>query len=83
LESNAPHRRYRWIDLDGVEHDKSTSVLWIAAAQGAALGKARLLEGQEREAVLKHYEYVQEILKEYHPTTGQVKPIRPRDSPGP
>ena len=68
LEINEPHRRYRWIDLDGVEYDKSTPVLWIAAAQGAALGKARLLEGQEREAVLKHYEYVQEILKEYHPT---------------
>jgi hypothetical protein len=68
LEINQPHRRYRWIDLDGVEYDKSTPVLWIAAAQGAALGKARLLEGQEREAVLKHYEYVQEILKEYHPT---------------
>jgi hypothetical protein len=56
------------IDLDVVEYDKSTPVLWIAAAQGAALGKAGLLEGQEREAVLKHYEYVQEILKEYHPT---------------
>jgi hypothetical protein len=68
LEINEPHRRYRWIDLDGVEYDKSTPVLWIAAAQGAALGKARLLEGTEREAVLKHYEYVQEVLKEYHPT---------------
>ncbi|MEY2575362.1 MAG: hypothetical protein QOF80_849 [Verrucomicrobiota bacterium] len=68
LEINQPHRRYRWIDLDGVEYDKSTPVLWIAAAQGAALGKAGLLEGKEREAVLKHYEYVQEILKEYHPT---------------
>ena len=68
LEINEPHRRYRWIDLDGVEHDKSTPVLWIAAAQGAALGKPKLLEGAEREAVLKHYEYVQEVLKEYHPT---------------
>jgi len=68
LEINQPHRRYRWIDLDGVEYDKSTPVLWIAAAQGAALGKTGLLGGQEREAVLKHYEYVQKILKEYHPT---------------
>jgi hypothetical protein len=68
LEINEPHRRYRWIDLDGVEYDKSTPVLWIAAAQGAALGKAKLLEGKEREAVLRHYEYAQEILKEYHPT---------------
>jgi hypothetical protein len=68
LEINEPHRRYRWKDLDGVEYDKSTPVLWIAAAQGAALGKARLLEGSEREAVLSHYHYVQEILREYHPT---------------
>jgi len=68
LEINEPRRRYRWIDLDGVEYDKSTPVLWIAAAQGAALGKAKLLEGTEREAVLRHYEYVQKVLKEYHPT---------------
>ena len=68
LEINEPRRRFRWIDLDGVEYDKSTPLLWIAAAQGAALGKAKLLERTEREAVLKHYEYVQEILKEYHPT---------------
>jgi hypothetical protein len=68
LEINEPHRRYRWIDLDGVEYDKSTPVLWIAAAQGAALGKTELLEGKERELVVKHYEYVQEILKDYHPT---------------
>jgi hypothetical protein len=68
LEINEPHRRYRWIDLDGVEYDKSTPVLWIAAAQGAALGKAKLLEGSDREAILKHYEYVQNILKDYHPT---------------
>ena len=69
LEINEPHRRYRWIDLDGVEYDKSTPVLWIAAAQGAALGKANLLDEKERATVLRHYEYVQEILKEYHPTT--------------
>lgn len=69
LEINGPHRRYRWIDLDGVEYDKSTPVLWIAAAQGAALGKASLLTDEQRTSVLRHYEYVQEILKEYHPTT--------------
>ena len=69
LEINGPHRRYRWIDLDGVEYDKSTPLLWIAAAQGAALGRKNLLAGSERYAVLRHYEYVQEILKEYHPTT--------------
>lgn len=68
LEINEPHRRYRWIDLDGVEYDKSTPVLWIAAAQGAALARPHLLEGTQREAVMRHYEYVQEILKEYHPT---------------
>jgi hypothetical protein len=68
LEINEPHRRYRWIDLDGVEYDKSTPVLWIAAAQGAALGKPGLLTGSQREAVLRHYEYVQEILRDYHPT---------------
>jgi hypothetical protein len=68
LEINEPHRRYRWKDLDGVEYDKSTPVLWIAAAQGAALGKANLLDEKERAAVLGHYEYVQEILKEYRPT---------------
>ena len=68
LESNGPRRRYRWIDLDGAEHDKSTPLLWIAAAQGAALAKPRLLVGSEREKVLGHYEYLQEILKEYHPT---------------
>jgi hypothetical protein len=68
LEISEPHRRYRWIDLDGVEYDKSTPVLWIAAAQGAALGRAKLLEGTEREAVLRHYEYVQQLLKDYHPT---------------
>jgi len=68
LEINEPHRRYRWIDLDGVEYDKSTPVLWIAAAQGAALGQKNLLAGSERDAVMRHYEYVQQILKEYHPT---------------
>lgn len=68
LEINASHRRYRWIDLDGAEHDKSTPLLWIAAAQGAALAKPQLLEGTEREKVMRHYEYMQEILKEYHPT---------------
>ena len=68
LEINEPHRRYRWIDLDGVEYDKSTPVLWIAAAQGAALAAPQLLEGNERDVVTRHYEYVQEILKEYHPT---------------
>lgn len=68
LEINEPHRRYRWIDLDGVEYDKSTPVLWIAAAQGAALAASQLLEGSERDVVTRHYEYVQEILKEYHPT---------------
>ena len=68
LAVNEPHRRYRWIDLDGVEYDKSTPVLWVAAAQGAALGKPRLLEGAPRDEILRHYEYVQEILKEYHPT---------------
>jgi hypothetical protein len=56
------------VDLDGVEHDKSTPLLWIAAAQGAALARPHLLEGSEREKVMRHYEYVQEILKEYHPT---------------
>lgn len=68
LEINEPRRRYRWIDLDGAEHDKSTPLLWIAAVQGAALAKPRLLDGGEREKVMRHYEYVQEILKEYHPT---------------
>lgn len=68
LEINEPHRRYRWTDLDGVEYDKSTPVLWIAAAQGAALARPHLLEGNERETVMRHYEYIQEILKEYHPT---------------
>lgn len=46
----------------------STPVLWIAAAQGAALGQENLLAGNERDAVMRHYKYVQEILKEYHPT---------------
>ena len=68
LEINEPHRRYRWIDLDGVEYDKSTPVIWIAAAQAAALGNPKLLEGTQRDLVLKHYGYVQELLKEYHPT---------------
>ena len=68
LEINEPHRRYRWIDLDGVEYDKSTPVLWIAATLGAVLAKPDLLEASQRETVLRHYEYVQEILKEYHPT---------------
>lgn len=68
LQIDGPHRRYRWIDLDGVEYDKSTPVLWIAAAQGAALAKPKLLEGSQRENVLKRYDYVQQILKEYHPT---------------
>jgi hypothetical protein len=68
LEINEPHRRYRWIDLDGVEYDKSTPVLWIAAAQGAALGQKNLLAENQRDAVMRHYEYVQELLKEYHPT---------------
>ena len=68
LEIDEPHRRYRWIDLDGVEYDKSTPVLWIAATQGAALAVPHLLDGTQRDAVTRHYEYVQEILKEYHPT---------------
>lgn len=68
LEINEAHRRYRWKDLDGVEYDKSTPVLWIGAAQGAALSKPKLLGGNERESVVRHYEYVQEILKDYHPT---------------
>jgi TIR domain-containing protein len=68
LEINESHRRYRWLDLDGVEHDKSTPVLWIAAALGAVLATPDLLEGKQREVVLRHCEYVQEILKEYHPT---------------
>jgi hypothetical protein len=68
VEINEPHRRYRWIDLDGVEYDKSTPVLWIAATLGAVLGNPDLLETSQRETVLRHYEYVQEILKEYHPT---------------
>ena len=68
LEISEPHRRYRWIDLDGVEYDKSTPVLWIAATLGAVLAKPDLLEGGQRETVLQHYQYVQEILKEYHPT---------------
>ncbi|MEY2562808.1 MAG: hypothetical protein QOH88_1001 [Verrucomicrobiota bacterium] len=68
LEINEPHRRYRWIDLDGAEYDKSTPVLWIAATLGAVLATPDLLEASQRETVLRHYEYVQEILKEYHPT---------------
>ena len=68
LEINEPHRRYRWIDLDGVEYDKSTPVLWIAATLGAVLATPDLLEANQRETMLRHYEYVQEILKEYHPT---------------
>jgi hypothetical protein len=68
LEVNEPHRRYHWVDLDGVEYDKTTPVLWIAAAQGAALARPDLLKDKERETVLQQYEYVQEILKEYHPT---------------
>jgi hypothetical protein len=68
LEISEPHRRYRWIDLDGAEHDKSTPVLWVAATLGAVLARPDLLEGSQRETVLRHYEYVQEILKEYHPT---------------
>jgi TIR domain len=68
LEISGPHRRYRWIDLDGVEYDKSTPVLWIAATLGAVLATPDLLEASQRETVLRHYEYVQEILKEYHPT---------------
>jgi len=65
---NGPRRRYRWIDLDGVEFDTSPPLLWLAAAQGAALAASHLLEGSQRENVLRHYEYVQEILKEYRPT---------------
>ena len=68
LEINQPRQRYRWLDLDGAEHDKSTPLLWIAAAQGAALSRPQLLEGSDREKVTRHYEYMQEILKEYHPT---------------
>lgn len=68
LEINEPHRRYRWIDLDGVEYDKSTPVLWIAATLGAVLATPDLLKANQRETMLRHYEYVQEILKEYHPT---------------
>ena len=68
LEINEPRRRYRWVDLDGAEHDKSTPLLWIAAAQGAALAKPQLLGESEREKVLRHYGYMQELLKEYHPT---------------
>ena len=69
LEVDEPHRRYRWVDFaDGAEHDKSTPVLWIALAQGAALDRPKLLEGAERDSVLKHYAYVQEILREYRPT---------------
>ena len=68
LVINEPRRRYRWIDLDGVEYDKSTPVLWIAAAQGAALARPDLLAPDQRERVMRQYEYVQEILREYHPT---------------
>ncbi|PZR72179.1 MAG: hypothetical protein DLM73_13895 [Chthoniobacterales bacterium] len=68
LEITDPHRRYRWIDLDGVEYDKSTPVIWIAATLGAALATPDLLDSKQREDVLKHLDYVQEILKEYHPT---------------
>jgi hypothetical protein len=68
LEISEPHRRYRWIDLDGVEYDKSTPVLWVAAALGAVLATPDLLEANQRETVLRHYEYAQEILKAYHPT---------------
>ena len=56
------------IDYDGAEYDKSTPLLWIAAAEGAALAVPHLIESNQRETVLRHYEYVQEILKEYHPT---------------
>ena len=68
LEINEPHRRYHWIDSDGVEYDNSLPVLWIAASEGAALAVPHLLEGNQRETVLRHYDYVQELLKEYHPT---------------
>jgi hypothetical protein len=68
LEINGPHRRYRWIDLDGAEHDKSTPLLWITAAQGAALARPQLLEGSPRDVVMRHYEYMQAILKDYRPT---------------
>ena len=68
LEINEPHRRYRWIDLDGVEYDKSTPMLWIAATLGAALARPDLLDATQRESVVKHFEYVQGLLKEYHPT---------------
>jgi len=34
-----PHKRYRWIDLDGVEFDTSLPLFWLAAAQGAALAR--------------------------------------------
>ena len=67
-EINQPHRRYRWTDYHGGEYDKSTPLLWIAAAEGAALAVPHLIESNQRETVLRHYEYVQEILKEYHPT---------------
>ena len=50
LEINEPHRRYRWISSpEGGEYDKSTPLLWLAAAQGAALAVPHLLEGNQRE----------------------------------
>jgi len=69
LEINEPHRRYRWIDLDGVEYDKSTPIIWIAATLAAALSTPDLLAGEQRERTQKHFEYVQEILKDYHPSS--------------
>ena len=54
--------------MSRLENHQSIPLFWIAAAQGAALGVPHLLEGNQRETVLRHYEYVQELLKEYHPT---------------
>ena len=63
-----PHRGYLWTDPDGIECDKSPPVLWLAAAEGAALAAPHVLEGYQRETVLRHYDYVQEILKDHRPT---------------
>lgn len=70
LEINEPHRRYRWIDdrFDGIEYDKSPPLIWLAATFGAALAIPDLLDANQRESVMGHFEYVQELLKEYHPT---------------
>lgn len=59
--------KYGWTSHQGDTDTLAEPALWTAAALSAALARPGLLDDAERQRLLSHFAYTQEVLKLYRP----------------